>query len=124
MKSASLPTGTSQLEIKVTLRHRSQVNDTFSLMFDVEASDTAKQRYLRWIKLIGDLMRDGLVHKVPNLIEGEDGLRAGVIAYIKDHKDESVDELKYLLNDTQWWEWDLPPLSEKQDQEARSKIKN
>ena len=112
MKSAPLPTGTSQLEIKVTLRHRSQPNDTFSVTFDVEASDTAKERYLRWIKLIGDLMRDGLVHKVPNLIEGEDGLRAGVIAYIKDHKDESVNELKYLLNDTQWWEWDLPPLSE------------
>ena len=54
MKPAPLPTGTSQIEVKVTLRHRRQVNDTFSLTFDVEASDTAKKRYLRWIKLIGD----------------------------------------------------------------------
>jgi hypothetical protein len=51
MKSAPLPTGTSQLEIKVTLRHRRQVNDTFSVTFDVEASDAAKERYLRWMKL-------------------------------------------------------------------------
>jgi hypothetical protein len=54
MKSAPLPTGTSQLEIKVTLRHRRQVNDTFSVTFDVEASDAAKERYLRWVKLIED----------------------------------------------------------------------
>ena len=55
MKSASLPTGTSQLEIKVTLRHRRQVNDTFSLTFDVADTSTAKERYLRWIKLTFDV---------------------------------------------------------------------
>ena len=63
MKPAPLPTGTSQIEVKVTLRHRRQVNDTFSLTFDVEASDTAKKRYLRWIKLIGDRHTTGLAHE-------------------------------------------------------------
>ena len=67
MKSAPLPIGTSQLEIKVTLRHRNQVNDTFSLTFDVEASDAAKERYLRWIKLIGDREKQEARSKIKNL---------------------------------------------------------
>lgn len=57
----------------------------------------------------GKLMQDELVDKVLNLIQGEKELREGVIAYIKDHEDESVDELKYLLDYTQWWDWDFTP---------------
>jgi hypothetical protein len=63
MKPAPLPTGTSQLELKVTLRHRNQVNDTFSLTFDVEGIHTAKERYLRWIKLVGDHHTTRLAHE-------------------------------------------------------------
>ena len=54
-------------------------------------------------------MQDELVDKVLNLIQGEKELREGVITYIKDHEDESVDELKYLLDYTQWWDWDFTP---------------
>lgn len=57
----------------------------------------------------GKLMQDELVDKVLNLIQGEKELRDGVIGYIKDHEDESVDELKYLLDYTQWWDWDFTP---------------
>jgi len=57
----------------------------------------------------GKLMQDELVDKVLNLIQGEKELREGVITYIKDHEDESVDELKYLLDYTQWWDWDFTP---------------
>lgn len=55
----------------------------------------------------GKLMQDELVEKVLNLVQGEKELRDGVIAYIKDHEDENVDELKYLLDYTQWWDWDI-----------------
>ncbi len=55
----------------------------------------------------GKLMQDELVEKVLNLVQGEKELREGVIAYIKNHGDESVDELKYLLDYTQWWDWDI-----------------
>ena len=54
----------------------------------------------------GKLMQDELVEKVLNLVQGEKELREGVIGYIKDHEDESVDELKFLLDYTQWWDWD------------------
>ena len=54
-------------------------------------------------------MQDELVDKVLNLIQGEKELREGIITYIKDHEDESVDELKYLLDYTQWWDWDFTP---------------
>lgn len=60
----------------------------------------------------GKLMQDELVDKVLNLIQGEKELREGVITYIKDHEDESVDELKYLLDYTQWWDWDFTPPNE------------
>ena len=58
-------------------------------------------------------MQDELVDKVLNLIQGEKELREGVIQYIKrreeDGDDECVDELKYLLDYTQWWDWDFTP---------------
>lgn len=61
----------------------------------------------------GKLMQDELVDKVLNLIQGEKELREGVIQYIKrreeDGDDECVDELKYLLDYTQWWDWDFTP---------------
>ena len=61
----------------------------------------------------GKLMQDELVDKVLNLIQGEKELREGVITYIKDHEDESVDELKYLLDYTQWWDWDFTPPNQR-----------
>lgn len=58
-------------------------------------------------------MQDELVDKVLNLIQGEKELREGVVQYIKrredDGEDECVDELKYLLDYTQWWDWDFTP---------------
>lgn len=61
----------------------------------------------------GKLMQDELVDKVLNLVQGEKELREGVIQYIKrreeDGHDECVDELKYLLDYTQWWDWDFTP---------------
>ena len=58
-------------------------------------------------------MQDELVDKVLNLIQGEKELREGVVGYIKDHEDESVDELKFLLDYTQWWDWDFTPPNER-----------
>jgi hypothetical protein len=59
----------------------------------------------------GKLMQDELVEKVLNLVQGEKELREGVVKYIKDREedgeDECVDELKYLLDYTQWWDWDI-----------------
>ena len=59
----------------------------------------------------GKLMQDELVEKVLNLVQGEKELREGVIKYIKDREedgvDECVDELKFLLDYTQWWDWDI-----------------
>ena len=56
-------------------------------------------------------MQDELVEKVLNLVQGEKELREGVIKYIKDREqdgeDECVDELKFLLDYTQWWDWDI-----------------
>lgn len=59
----------------------------------------------------GKLMQHELVDKVLNLVQGEKELREGVVKYIKDREedgeDECVDELKYLLDYTQWWDWDI-----------------
>ena len=54
MKSAPLPKGQSQLEVKATLRHRAQVNDCVSVTFDVEPSAEAKERYVGWVAMILD----------------------------------------------------------------------
>lgn len=54
MKSAPLPKGQSQLEVKATLRHRSQVNDTVSVTFDVEPYEQAMERYVGWAARILD----------------------------------------------------------------------
>ena len=48
MKPTQLPKGKSQLEIKATLRHRDQVNDTVSVTFDAEPSPDALERYKVW----------------------------------------------------------------------------
>lgn len=64
-KPTQLPKGKSQLEIKATLRHRDQVNDTVSVTFDAEPSPDALERYKGWTARILDshatqLMQDGL----------------------------------------------------------------
>jgi len=48
MKSARLPKGHSQLEVKATLRHRNQINDTISITFDPEPYLEALERYTGW----------------------------------------------------------------------------
>ncbi len=48
MKSPRLPKGYSQLEIKATLRHRDEINDTMSVTFEAESKEKAIQRYLEW----------------------------------------------------------------------------
>ena len=45
MKPTELPKGHSQLEVKATLRHRDQVNDTVSVTFDHEPTLEALERY-------------------------------------------------------------------------------
>lgn len=54
MKSAPLPKGHSQLEVKATLRHRNQINDTVSVSFDVEPCIEALERYTDWAARILD----------------------------------------------------------------------
>lgn len=54
MKSAPLPKGQSQLEVKATLRHRAQINDAVSVTFDVEPTAEAKERYIGWVAMILD----------------------------------------------------------------------
>ena len=54
MKPTQLPKGKSQLEIKATLRHRDQVNDTVSVTFDAEPSPDALERYKVWTARILD----------------------------------------------------------------------
>lgn len=46
--------GQSQLEVKATLRHRDQVNDTVSVTFDAEPSLEALERYTGWVARILD----------------------------------------------------------------------
>jgi hypothetical protein len=48
MKTDKLPKGKSQLEVKATLRHQDQVNDTVSVTFDAEPSLEALERYTGW----------------------------------------------------------------------------
>lgn len=73
----------------------------------------------------GKLMQDELVEKVLNLVQGEKELREGVIKYIKDREDDGedqcVDELKYLLDYTQWWDWDIDTQNEKLSHEEGEK---
>jgi len=53
-----------------------------------------------------------LEERVKNLEEAENTLRDGVIDYIKtDEEDRSVDTLKFLLDATQWWDWELSSLN-------------
>ena len=54
MKSAPLPKGQSQLEVKATLRHRAQVNDCVSVTFGVEPTAEAEERYVGWLAMILD----------------------------------------------------------------------
>lgn len=54
MKSPRLPKGHSQLEIKATLRHRDQVNDTLSVTFEPEPELEALERYTGWAAQILD----------------------------------------------------------------------
>lgn len=54
MKSAPLPKGQSQLQVKATLRHRAQVNDETSVTFEVEPTEAARERYLGWVAVILD----------------------------------------------------------------------
>lgn len=54
MKSAPLPKGQCQLEVKATLRHRAQVNDCVSVTFDVEPYEQAMERYVAWAARILD----------------------------------------------------------------------
>jgi len=54
MKIPRLPKSQSQLEIKATLRHRAQVNDTVSVTFNAEPSLEALERYAEWAARILD----------------------------------------------------------------------
>lgn len=54
MKPTELPKGHSQLEVKATLRHRDQVNDTVSVTFDAEPKLEALERYTGWAARILD----------------------------------------------------------------------
>lgn len=56
----------------------------------------------------GKLMQDELTRRVRNLAKAENQLREGVIAFIKEYGDSVfiMDRLKFLLDDTQWWDWD------------------
>jgi hypothetical protein len=54
MKSAPLPKGQSQLEVKATLRHRDKVNDTASVTFNIEPYEQAMERYVGWAARILD----------------------------------------------------------------------
>lgn len=52
MKSAPLPKGQSQLEVKATLRTRSLPNDEVKVTFDVEPSAAGFRRYTDWASFI------------------------------------------------------------------------
>ena len=54
MKPTKLLKGHSQLEVKATLRHRAQVNDTVSVTFNAEPSLEALERYAGWAARILD----------------------------------------------------------------------
>lgn len=51
-QTTPLPKGHSQLEVRVTLRHRSQVNDTLIVSFESEPTEEAMTRYLDWLHKI------------------------------------------------------------------------
>ena len=51
-QTTSLPKGYSQLEVKATLRHRGQVNDSVSVTFEIEPTEDAMTRYLDWLHKI------------------------------------------------------------------------
>jgi hypothetical protein len=48
-KQTPLPKGYSQLEVRVTLRHRSKVNDTMTVTFESEPNEEALKRYREWM---------------------------------------------------------------------------
>lgn len=51
-QTTPLPKGYSQLEVKATLRHRGQVNDSVSVTFEIEPTKEAMTRYLDWLHKI------------------------------------------------------------------------
>lgn len=63
-QTTPLRKGYSQLEVRITLRHRSQVNDTMIVTFESEPTEEALKRYREWMA------------KVTNSIPTEIALRA------------------------------------------------
>ncbi len=73
-KATPLPQGHSQLEVRVTLRHRSQVNDTMIVTFETEPTEEALKRYREWMaKVTTSIPDENVLRAVQSFIDSHGG---------------------------------------------------